>query len=90
MASDCAFSLKYGAELSSILIGSECKPLITVMNKTLVTILLFAGLILFILSPFAGLASLMLVVLVAALFSTISTLVQILISGGTKKEHHES
>jgi hypothetical protein len=60
------------------------------MNKTLVTILLFAGLVLFIISPFAGLASLMLVLLVAALFSTLSTVVQILIGGDTKKERHES
>jgi len=62
----------------------------TFMNKTLVTILLFAGLVLFIISPFAGLASLMLVLLVAALFSTLSTVVQILIGGDTKQERHES
>ncbi|MBW4641287.1 MAG: hypothetical protein KME05_24345 [Gloeocapsa sp. UFS-A4-WI-NPMV-4B04] len=56
------------------------------MNKTLITILLFVGLVLSIISPFAGLASLMLVILVAALFSTISTLVQTLISGDMKRD----
>lgn len=55
------------------------------MNKTLVTILMSTGLVLFILAPFAGLASLILVLLVAAFFSTISTLVQILINGDTKR-----
>jgi hypothetical protein len=56
------------------------------MNKTLMTILLFAGLVLFIISPFAGLASLMLVLLVAALFSTILTLVQTLVKGDTNPQ----
>lgn len=55
------------------------------MNKTLVIILMSMGLVLFILAPFAGLASLMLVLVVAAFFSTISTLVQILINGDTKR-----
>lgn len=55
------------------------------MNKALVTILLFAGLLLFLVSPFAALASLMLVLLVGALFSTISTLVQVIVRGDTKK-----
>lgn len=90
MAIHCAFSLKYGVELSCILIGSECKPLITIMNKTLITILLFAALVLFIISPFAGLASLMLVMLTAVFFSALSAIAQTLVSGDAKKEHHES
>ena len=53
------------------------------MNKTLVTILLFMGLLLFLTSPFAALASLMLILLVGALFSTISTVVQALVKGDT-------
>ncbi len=55
------------------------------MNKTLVTILLFAGLILFITSPFAGLASLMLVLLVSAFLWTSWTIIQILASGSDTK-----
>ena len=54
------------------------------MNKTLVTILLFMGLLLFITSPFAALAGLMLILLVGALFSTIATLVRALVKGDTK------
>lgn len=53
------------------------------MNKTLVTILLFMGLLLFLTSPFAALAALMLILLVGALFSTISTVVRTLIKGDT-------
>ena len=54
------------------------------MNKTLVQILLFMGLLLFITSPFAALAGLMLILLVGALFSTIATLVKTLVKGDTK------
>lgn len=46
------------------------------MNKALIAILLFAGLLLFITSPFAGLASLMLVLLVAGFFWTLWTVVR--------------
>lgn len=56
------------------------------MNKTLLTILLFMGLLLFLTSPFAALASLMLVLLVGSLFWTISTLVQTIIRGDTKSD----
>ena len=55
------------------------------MNKTLVTVLLFAGLILFIISPFAGLASLMLVLLVSAFLWTFWTVVQTLVRGSDTK-----
>lgn len=53
------------------------------MNKTLVTILMFALLILFIISPFAALASLMLIVLVSAFFSLLGNLFQVIIGGDT-------
>ena len=56
------------------------------MNKTLLTILLFIGLLLFLTSPFAALASLMLVLLIGALFWTISTLVQTIIKGDTNSD----
>lgn len=56
------------------------------MNKTLLTILLFIGLLLFLTSPFAALASLMLVLLVGSLFWTISTLVQTIIKGDTNSD----
>ena len=55
------------------------------MNKTLVTVLLFAGLILFIISPFAGLASLMLVLLASAFLWTFWTVVQTLVRGRDPK-----
>ncbi|WP_265275941.1 hypothetical protein [Nostoc sp. KVJ3] len=51
------------------------------MNKTLLTILMFALLILFIISPFAALASLMLLVLVSAFFSLLGNLFQAIIAG---------
>ncbi|MEH1939570.1 MAG: hypothetical protein V7L01_05020 [Nostoc sp.] len=53
------------------------------MNKTLLTILMLALLILFIISPFAGLASLMLIVLVSAFFSLLGNLFQVIIGGDT-------
>lgn len=56
------------------------------MNKPLLTILLFIGLLLFIISPFAALASLMLVLLVAGLFTTIWTLVRTFVSGDTNRD----
>ena len=56
------------------------------MNKSLLTILLFIGLLLFLTSPFAALASLMLVLLVGSLFWTISTLVQTIIKGDTNRD----
>ncbi|MEH2159494.1 MAG: hypothetical protein V7K38_00230 [Nostoc sp.] len=54
------------------------------MNKTLLTILMFALLILFIISPFAALASLMLIVLVSAFLSLLGNLFQVIIGGDTK------
>ncbi|MEH2135325.1 hypothetical protein [Nostoc sp.] len=52
------------------------------MNKTLLTILMFALLILFIISPFAALASLMLIVLASAFLSLLGNLFQVIIGGG--------
>lgn len=57
-----------------------------IMNKALVSILLFIGLLLFITSPFAALASLMLVLLVAGLFTTLWTVVRVIVSGDTKRD----
>lgn len=56
------------------------------MNKALVAILLFIGLLLFITSPFAALASLMLVLLVAGLFTTLWTVVRVIVNGDTKRD----
>ncbi|MCL6750754.1 hypothetical protein KBT16_07060 [Nostoc sp. CCCryo 231-06] len=53
------------------------------MNKTLLTILMLSLLLLFIISPFAALASLMLVVLVSAFFSLLGNLFQAIIGGDT-------
>ncbi|MEH2316733.1 hypothetical protein [Nostoc sp.] len=53
------------------------------MNKTLLTILIFALLLLFIISPFAALASLMLVVLVSAFLSLLGNLFQAIMGGDT-------
>ncbi|WP_167755979.1 hypothetical protein [Nostoc sp. ATCC 53789] len=53
------------------------------MNKTLLTILMLALLLLSIISPFAALASLMLVVLVSAFFSLLGNLFQAIIAGDT-------
>ncbi len=55
------------------------------MHKALVTILLFGGLLLFITSPFAALASLMLFLLGAAFLETIWTLVQVVVGGSDTK-----
>ncbi|BBD61908.1 hypothetical protein NIES2109_47440 [Nostoc sp. HK-01] len=51
------------------------------MNKTLITSVIFAMLILLIVSPFAALASLMIVLLVSATFWFIKNLLQTIISG---------
>jgi glucose uptake protein GlcU len=63
------------------------------MNKTLLSILIFAFLLLFIVSPFAGLASLMLVLLVGAFFSLVGNIFQAIIGSNSdsqsKKEAHE-
>ncbi|MBW4426355.1 MAG: hypothetical protein KME55_09610 [Nostoc indistinguendum CM1-VF10] len=53
------------------------------MNKTLLTILMLALLLLFIISPFAALTSLMLLVLVSAFFSLLGNLFQAIIGGDT-------
>jgi len=49
------------------------------MNKTLITTLMFAFLLLFIISPFATLASLMLVLLGAAFFFLLGNIFQAII-----------
>ena len=68
------------------------------MNKTLLSTLIFAFLILFILSPFAGLASLMLVLLIAAFLSLVGNILQAIIGSNSdlqsqqitaKKEAHD-
>lgn len=63
------------------------------MNKTLLSTLIFAFLLLFILSPFAGLASLMLVLLVGAFFSLVGNILQAIIGSNSdyqsQKEAHE-
>lgn len=53
------------------------------MNKTLLTILMLALLLLFIISPFAALTSLMLLVLVSAFFSLLGNLFKARIGGDT-------
>ncbi|BAZ71258.1 hypothetical protein NIES4106_60550 (plasmid) [Fischerella sp. NIES-4106] len=53
------------------------------MNRTLLTILMFAFLLLFITSPFAALASLMLVLLVAAFFFLVGNLFQAIVGSNT-------
>ncbi|MBD0263073.1 MAG: hypothetical protein ICV78_10210 [Tolypothrix sp. Co-bin9] len=59
------------------------------MNKTLLSILIFAFLLLFIISPFAGLASLMLVLLVAAFFSLFGNIFQVIIGGGSDSKSQQ-
>jgi glucose uptake protein GlcU len=63
------------------------------MNKTLLSTLIFAFLLLFILSPFAGLASLMLVLLVGAFFSLVGNILQAIIGSNSdsqsQKEAHD-
>jgi hypothetical protein len=56
------------------------------MSKALVTILMFGGLLLFITSPFAAFASLMLFLLVAAFLWTVWTVVQAVAGGGDIKD----
>jgi hypothetical protein len=58
------------------------------MNNTLISILVFLLLILFIFSPFAALASLMLVLLCASIFLFINKILQILI-GGTGEQREQ-
>ncbi|MGF1939078.1 MAG: hypothetical protein RM347_032800 [Nostoc sp. ChiQUE02] len=53
------------------------------MNNTLLRILMFGLLILFIISPFAALASLMLVLLVAGFFFLLGDVFQAIIGGDT-------
>ncbi|MEH1820481.1 MAG: hypothetical protein V7L31_15620 [Nostoc sp.] len=53
------------------------------MNKTLLKLLIFGLLILFIVSPFAALASLMLIILFAAFFSLLGDVFQAIIGGDT-------
>ncbi|MBV8884606.1 MAG: hypothetical protein JO235_11505 [Chroococcidiopsidaceae cyanobacterium CP_BM_RX_35] len=54
------------------------------MNKVLVTVLLFAGLLLFFTSPFSALASLLVLYLLAAAFLwTFWTVVQAIIGGSS-------
>ena len=55
------------------------------MNKTLLSILIFAFLLLFIVSPFAGLANLMLVLLFAGFFSLVGNIFQVIIGGSDSK-----
>ena len=63
------------------------------MNKTLLSTLIFAFLILFIVSPFAGLASLMLVLLVGAFLSLFGNIFQAIIGSNSdsnsQKEAHD-
>jgi hypothetical protein len=55
------------------------------MNKAVLTILVFMSLLLFIFSPFASLASLMIFLLVTAFLWTFWTVVQVIIGGGNTK-----
>lgn len=55
------------------------------MNNALISIVIFGLLILFILSPFAALASLMLVLLGASIFLFFNKILQILISGNSEQ-----
>jgi hypothetical protein len=59
------------------------------MNKTLLSTLIFAFLLLFIVSPFAGLASLMLVLLVAAFFSLLGNIFQVIIGGDSDSKSQQ-
>ncbi len=63
------------------------------MNKTLLSTLIFAFLLLFIVSPFAGLASLMLVLLVGAFLSLLGNIFSAIIGSNSdsqsQKEAHE-
>ncbi|MBD2608338.1 hypothetical protein H6G81_28425 [Scytonema hofmannii FACHB-248] len=59
------------------------------MNKTLLSTLIFAFLLLFILSPFAALASLMLVLLVAAIFTLVGNILQAIIGSNSDLQSQE-
>jgi hypothetical protein len=63
------------------------------MNNTLLSILIFGFLLLFIVSPFAGLAGLMLVLLVGAFFSLLGNIFQAIIGSKSdsqpQKEAHD-
>ncbi|MBW4610272.1 MAG: hypothetical protein KME22_24430 [Hassallia sp. WJT32-NPBG1] len=59
------------------------------MNKTLLSTLIFAFLLLFIVSPFAGLASLMLVLLVAAFLSLLKNIFQVIIGGDSDSKSQQ-
>ncbi|EHC09778.1 hypothetical protein [Fischerella thermalis] len=56
------------------------------MHRTLITTLIFIFLILFIISPFAALANLMLVLLVAAFFFLLWSVLQAIV--GKKTDSH--
>ncbi|NDJ21825.1 hypothetical protein GS682_09280 [Nostoc sp. B(2019)] len=60
------------------------------MNKTLITILVFALLVSLIISPFAALASLMLILLIAAFFLLLGNLFQTITGGDSDLKVHES
>jgi hypothetical protein len=59
------------------------------MNNPLISVVVFLLLILFIFSPFAALASLMLVLLGASIFLFITKILQILISGNGERRQQE-
>lgn len=59
------------------------------MNRTLITTLMFAFLLLFILSPFATLASLMLLLLFTAFFGFLANIF-LAISGSINTDSHSS
>lgn len=69
-------------------LGVESVDLAAQMNKALVTILLFVGLLLFFTSPFSALASLLVLFLLGAAFLwTLWTVVGVLLGGsGTKSD----
>jgi hypothetical protein len=56
------------------------------MNRALISILIFAFLLSFILSPFAALAGLMLVLLLSAFFFTLGDVFGVIIGGGDAKK----
>ena len=67
-------------------LGVESVDLAARMDKALVTILLFAGLLLFFTSPFSALASLLVLFLLGAAFLwTFWTVVQALLGGSNTK-----
>lgn len=60
------------------------------MNRNLTTILLVALLLLFLLAPFAGLAPLMLLLLVAGVIWGVGSLLQVLVFGEEDRESERS